>query len=478
MLRTRMSGLLAAAVMAIPMLLSPMSHVSAGDTGTIREMSTMEIVQDMGLGINLGNTFESCGDWIDKWGDGTPKAYETAWGSPQITQSIIQGYADEGFGVLRVPVAWSNMMADDGSYTISAAYMARVRQVIDWALDTDMYVIVNLHWDGGWLENLPDDHDNCMQKYSVIWTQISEEFKDYGDKLIFESQNEELYWQSVWNQWGGTSGKETAYAYCNEVNQTFVDIVRSSGGNNAGRHLLISGYNTDVNLTCDSLFRMPDDPAGRCAVSVHYYNPATFAILEEDADWGKCASTWGTDAEYADLNAKMELLRTTFVDKGIPVIIGEYGCPRNNKEAESVTRFLSSVAEAAVKQGGICPVLWDITDLHYSRKTCKLKDTQLKANYDAIRATYFGAQIEPAQLGDVNGDGAVNANDAALVLVAAAKIGAKKASGLTDLQLEAANADRSSDAVNANDAAFILRYAAYKGAKGTKTIEQYFGYEG
>ncbi|MBQ8928074.1 MAG: cellulase family glycosylhydrolase [Oscillospiraceae bacterium] len=471
----RILSLFTAAALAVPMLAMPAGTAQAKSTGTIRDMTTMEIVQDMGLGINLGNTFESCGEWIDKWGGGTPKAYETAWGSPEITQSIIQGYADEGFGVLRVPVAWSNMMSTDGKYTISEAYLARVQQVIDWALETDMYVIVNLHWDGGWLADLPTDHDSCMEKYSVIWTQLSEAFRDYGDKLIFESQNEELYWQSVWNQWGGTSGKDTAYGYCNEVNQTFVDIVRASGGNNAGRHLLISGYNTDVALTCDSMFKMPDDPAGRCAVSVHYYIPATFAILEKDAEWGKNASTWGTDAEVAQLNANMDLLKSTFVDKGIPVIIGEYGCPRSNKVAASVTRYLTSVAEAAVKRGGICPVLWDITNLHYSRKTYKLTDRQLKINFDDLRATYFGAQIT-MPLGDVNYDGNVNANDASAVLVAAAKIGAKKDAGLTAAQLTAANADRRSDAVNANDASFILRYAAYKGAKGTKTIEQYFGY--
>lgn len=413
MLKKKITSLLTAAAFLFPIMFIPAESVSAKDTGTIRDMSTMEIIKDMGLGINLGNTFESSGDWIKQYGDGTPNAYETAWGSPTITQSIIQGYADEGFGVLRVPVAWSNMMSDDGTYTINADYMARVHQVIDWALDTDMYVIINLHWDGGWLENLPDDHDNCMRKYSAIWTQLCDEFGSYGDKLVFESQNEELYWQSVWNQWGGTTGKDKAYGYCNEVNQTFVDIVRSSGGNNAKRHLLIAGYNTDVKLTCDPLFRMPSDPAGRCAVSVHYYIPSTFAILEKDADWGKSAYTWGTDAEYAELNSNMDLLKTTFVDNGIPVIIGEYGCPRNNKEAESVTRFLSSVAEQAVRRGGICPVLWDITDLHYDRQTCKLKDTQLKQNYDTIRSTYFSSNQNTTEAisGDVNSDGAFNISD-------------------------------------------------------------------
>ena len=263
----------------------------------MRDMTTMEIISDMGIGINLGNTFESSGDWIEQWGDGTPNAYETAWGSPTVTEDLIKGYAAEGFDSLRIPVAWSNMMSKDGSYTISDKYMARVKQVTDWALDADLYVIVNLHWDGGWLEKLPTDHDNIMKKYNAIWTQVSDEFKDYGDKLIFESQNEELGWNDVWNQWSGsTNGKAESFGYVNEVNQSFVDIVRNSGGNNAQRHLLISGYNTSIDLTCDPLFKMPADPANRCAVSVHYYTPSTFTILTEDADWGKSAYTWGSDA--------------------------------------------------------------------------------------------------------------------------------------------------------------------------------------
>ena len=388
----KMASIVLSAALLIPPQAFPLAAGRAADSGTMRDITTFDIVQEMGIGINLGNTFESSGDWIAQYGDGSVNSYETAWGSPTITKDIIKGYADEGFGVLRVPVAWSNLMSNDGKYTISKEYKARVRQVIDWALDEDMYVIMNLHWDGGWLENLPNDHDNCMKKYTAIWTQLCDEFKGYGDKLMFEAQNEELYWQNVWNQWGGTNGKDKAYGYCNEVNQAFVDIVRKSGGNNSKRHLLISGYNTDVKLTCDPMFKMPSDPAGRCAVSVHYYIPSTFAILEEDADWGKCSRTWGSSADMAELSGNMDLLKATFVDKGVPVIIGEYGCPTKNKDSASVTKYLSSVCEQAVKRGGICPVLWDITNLHYDRVTCKIKDRQLKANFDNIRSTYCKAK--------------------------------------------------------------------------------------
>ena len=369
----------------------------------MRDMTTMEIVRDMGVGINLGNTFESCGDWIAQWGDGTPKSYETAWGSPKITQEMIQGYADEGFGVIRIPVAWSNMMGEN--YTISSEYLARVKQVVDWSLDTGMYVILNIHYDNGWWLDFPTKKDECMKKYTRVWEQLTDAFGDYDDKLMFESLNEEGGWDSVWNQWTGTEDqKKQSYALLNEINQKFVDIVRSSGKNNAERHLLIAGYKTDVALTCDPLFEMPEDSAGRCAVSVHYYTPSSFAILEEDADWAKMRSTWGTDEDFKELDNNMTMLKTTFIDNGIPVIIGEYGCPKKNKDADSVRLFLSSVCETAY-ENQLCPVLWDISELHYDRNNCKMYDEELK---NSIMSVVETKTIK----GDINGDGQFNIADA------------------------------------------------------------------
>ena len=388
MLFKKIVSVICAVTVSVSALVFPVSAES--ETGEMRNISTMQLVREMGLGINLGNTFESCGSWINS----TVKSYETAWGSPVITQNIIQGYADEGFGVLRIPVAWSNMMSDD--YTIKQSYLDRVKTIVDWTLDTGMYAIVNLHWDSGWINNFPDDKTENMKKYTAIWTQLSDAFADYGDYLMFESQNEELGWDSL--------SQSESYSLVNEINQTFVDIVRNSGGNNAKRHLLISGVNTDITKTCNSLFKMPSDPAGRCAVSVHYYTPPTFAILEEDASWGQCRSTWGTDADFKELNKYMDMMKTNFIDKGIPVIIGEYGCPTKNKEADSVRLFLESVCEAAYSRQ-MCPVLWDITDLHYSRTDCKMKDQQLKADFQNILAS-------TVIKGDISGNGTVDLYDA------------------------------------------------------------------
>ncbi|MCH5201163.1 MAG: glycoside hydrolase family 5 protein [Oscillospiraceae bacterium] len=332
----------------------------------IRSMTTMELVHDMGQGINLGNTLEACGTWISP--SGGVFGYETAWGSPIITKEAIQGYADLGFGVLRIPVAWSNLMEED--YTISEELMDRVMQVVDWTLETGMYAIVNIHWDGGWWEKFPEDTEECMKKYTRIWEQICEAFKDYGDKLMFESLNEELQWNNVWNQYSGsTDGKAEVYDLANSINQQFVDTVRASGGNNKERHLLIAGYNTDVTLTCDELFKMPDDPAGRCAVSVHYYTPSTFCILDKDESWGKAKTTWGSDSDLKELQKYMDMLKTTFIDKGIPVIVGEYGvAAKGNKEKEQIDNYMIIVTEA-MYEAGLCPVIWDVHNDYYNRNT-------------------------------------------------------------------------------------------------------------
>ena len=368
MKKVKFLSALTALLLSVSLVLSGCGEekdLTAGVT-EIRDMTVMELVHDMGLGINLGNTLEACGSWISPGGG--VSGYETAWGSPVITQEMIQGYADYGFGVLRIPVAWSNLMEED--YTISQELTDRVNEIIGWTLDSGMYAIVNIHWDGGWWENFPTDYDECMKKYTRIWEQLSEAFKDYGDKLMFESLNEEGGWESVWNSYSNSDkGKDEAFGLLNSINQTFVDIVRSSGGNNEGRHLLIAGYNTAITHTCDEHFKMPDDPMNRCAVSVHYYAPSTFCILEKDESWGKAKTTWGDEKDLEEMNELIDMLKTTYIDKGIPVIIGEYSvAAKSNKEQEQVENYMVTVTEAMF-EAGLCPVIWDVQNDYYNRYT-------------------------------------------------------------------------------------------------------------
>ena len=380
---SRITAALIAALMAFVGIGINVSAKTA-DTSTQttpQKTEAMQFVEDMGIGINLGNTFEACGDWIDQWGDGTVHSYETAWGSPIITEKIIKGYKDSGFNTLRVPVSWSNMMGDD--YTISSEYANAVKQVVDWAMAQDMYVIVNLHYDNGWFENFPTQKEECMYRYKRIWQQVSDVFKDYDERLVFEGQNEELGWSSVWNQWGRTKGKAESYALVNEINQTFVDVVRASGGKNKARYLLIPGYNTGIETTVDKLYKVPKDKEKHVIISVHYYSPSTFAILTDDASWGKNQRTWGTDSDINELKKSMDMLKKRFLDNGIPVIIGEYGCPMENKDINSVRKYLSKVCEEAYSMG-MCPVLWSTPGHIYDREACKISDKIIETNYRKI----------------------------------------------------------------------------------------------
>lgn len=368
-------------VIALTMIMTAASLCACASSpaqSEIGERTTMEIVEDMRVGINLGNTFDSTGDWFHD-----VPGQETAWGSPIITKKIIQGYADAGFGVMRLPVSWTVLMDKDGS--INADFIDRVEEVAGWILDSGMYCILNSHHDG-WSEKFYDDEAAAMELYEKMWKQICERFKDYGEKLMFESMNE-VGFDKLWNRYGGTQGKAEAFDMFNKINQKFVDIVRASGGNNGERHLLIAAYWTDINLACDEMFKMPDDPEGRCAVSVHYYTPATFCILSEDADWGKARTDWGSEADYNELNTQFDMMKEHYIDKGIPVIVGEFGCATSNKSREVAELWLNSVTEAALS-GKLCPVLWDTPGGEYDREKAEFKYPDFMKNLTALNDKY------------------------------------------------------------------------------------------
>lgn len=351
---------------------------NAAVTG-LENLSSSDVVQRMGLGWNLGNTMECAGAWIK---GPQVRSFETAWGNPETTKEMIDGIKAAGFESVRIPVAWSNLMGDN--YTIDPQLMARVKEIVGWVQDDGMVAVVNIHWDGGWWSKFPTDYDNCMRRYTRMWSQIADNFKGYPGTLIFESLNEEGCWNDVWNRYGsGTpEQKQKAYGILNAINQAFVDLVRKSGGLNAKRHLLIAGYATDIDLTVDPAFVMPKDPAGHCIVSVHYYTPYTFAGLEHDESWGKARPTWGTDADLAELNANMLKLKPRYLDQGIPVIVGEYGATLKNKDPDSVRKYMLAVAEKAYGMG-MCPMLWD-PGSHFNRHTLQFDDPALFKGFQKI----------------------------------------------------------------------------------------------
>jgi endoglucanase len=356
--------------------------IPEGEKYTVRDnFTTQQLVDEMGLGINLGNTLDASGDWFDP----TVQAnFETCWGSPIITREIIEGYAKAGYSSLRIPVTWSNMMQED--YQIHPDLMNRVETILNWALDCGMVAIINLHHENEWITKMPTNSE-VKRKFTALWEQISAHFKNYGDRLLFEPMNE-IGFDLIWNQWGG-GDKAKAFGYVNQLNQLFVDIVRASGGNNAKRHLLVEIYNTGLEYAFDPHTKIPSDPANRLALTVHYYTPSVFAILGngEVADWGVGVPTWGTDAEIKELNDNMDLLKRHCVDKGIPVIVGEYGASNKDRTAEAVRFYCVSVTEAVYSRG-MCPMLWDTPGGMYDRATCEFSDPLFIEQVMAIKAKY------------------------------------------------------------------------------------------
>ena len=339
-----------------------------GTTEAFVALDQESIVKSMGAGWNLGNQ-------LDANMNGEPG--ETKWGNPVVTEDLILAVKNAGFKSIRIPVSYLSKIGSAPNYTIDAAWLNRVQEVVDMCVNNGLYAIINIHGDGytsvqgGWLLCGADDQAPIREKYKKCWEQIADKFKDYDEHLIFESMNEEFD--------GTYSGDpdRTHYQNINEYNQIFVDTVRQSGGNNAMRWLMIPGWNTDINYTTgDYGFSLPTDtylsaniPSGqkRILISVHYYNPWDFCGENHDecTQWGSVATDASKVPNYGtenDMNDLFKRLYNKFVVNGYPVVIGEYGSvdksdidPLNNI---SRAHFAKKVCETAVQYGCV-PVDWD-----------------------------------------------------------------------------------------------------------------------
>ena len=362
---------------------------SYGKNGTMRDITSQELVRDMGLGYNLGNSFDSIGSWIPK---GDPWDYQLGWNNDYLYPLFIRRVKEAGFKTIRFPVSWAQWI--DENDQIDPGYMAAVNKVVDWCMDEDLYVILNIHHDSGaadtsWVRKAAADYDWTAKRYRAVWTQIAENFAGYGDHLIFEGMNEV--------EFPDAPNMSRQYEILNAMNQLFVDTVRATGGNNAVRHLLIPGYNTDIRKTCDGRYQFPDDPAGHCILSIHYYSPSPFAVATRDVDWCTPQTTWGTQEDIADVEADLSLLATHFLSRGVPIIIGEYGVlTTDDKEVESIRAYVRKVPEIILSYG-MCPVLWDTSnsgDMKYiERKTGEFYDPVIKANYQELSQLAASGQI-------------------------------------------------------------------------------------
>jgi len=311
----------------------------------LTELDAWPAVKQMSPGINIGNTLENTTTW------------ETGWGQPPITKEFVDSLARLGFKTVRLPVAWDTYAVEG---RIQPEKLERVAEVVDWITGAGLFCVLNIHWDGGWIDSGPKDEfptthatfsAQAEKKFTSYWQQIATYFAAENERLILEGLNEETNFQNE-------GSPAQAYATLTRVNQLFIDTVRKTGGNNARRLLIVAGYTTDIEKTCDRAYVLPKDTLpNRLFISVHYYTPWQFAGMTEDAEWGKMMPTWGTPEHHQQLNQLFDKMKEFTVRNDIPAFIGEFNASEK-KESASRERWMTAVANAATSRGMI-PVLWD-----------------------------------------------------------------------------------------------------------------------
>lgn len=308
-------------------------------TTTSSAQSAKDAVASMGLGFNFGNTLDSYP--VGSWFTGTtPTAYETSWGQPVTTKAMVDFLKSEGFGAVRMPVTWTQHIDKDGN--IDEAWLNRVQDVVDYVIDNGMYCILNVHHDTGaddgesvhWIKADVDNYTSNKAKFENLWTQIATRFQNYSHKLLFEGYNEMLDASNTWNAPLNTS----SYTALNNYAQSFVNAVRSTGGNNATRNLIINTYAAaSGDAVLNNLTLPTDNVDGHLVVEVHTYAPW---------DWFSTKGKWDSSCS-AEIASMFTRLNNTFISKGVPVIIGEYGTHGSSSVSKTST---STQIQAAADQ--------------------------------------------------------------------------------------------------------------------------------
>ncbi len=324
----------------------------------LKNADTEAILEDMGLGWNLGNSLDATG--------GSGLDTETSWSNPKTTQVLIDKVKSLGFNTVRVPVSWGKHVSGD-NYTIDSAWLARVKEVVDYCYKNDMYVILNIHHDtkssesasGAGYYPRSSAYSSSEKFVTSVWSQVAEYFKDYDYHLIFETLNEPRLigtgYEWWFNKWNIPSEVKDAIDCINKLNQKAVDTIRNTGSNNKGRLIMCPGYDASIDGATVSGFKLPTDISGnknRIAVSVHAYSPYNFAM-----NVGSGSTSTYTSSIKNELQDLFSTLKSNFRDKGIPVVIGEFGSTDKNNTAERVKWATDYTALA--KKNNIPCVLWD-----------------------------------------------------------------------------------------------------------------------
>lgn len=327
--------------------------------------SATELASLMYAGINIGNTMEC-------------PSGEGAWSGAVVNETYIKGLKAAGFNAVRIPCAWDSHMTDKTTYTIDPTWLDRVYEVVSWCVSNDMYVVLNAHWDNGWLEDnifKAAKQSAIVAEQKAIWTQVATKMNAFDEHLLFAACNE-----PGMNETSGNEAKwadQEAVARVVEYEQTMIDAVRATGGNNATRCLVVQGLGTSISSTYTYMKSLPtDNVADRLMVEVHFYEPYQFCLMEEDASWGKTFWYWGKDnhvsgsehnpdwGEESWLTAQLDKMKELYTSKNIPVIIGEYSAmfrtvSENQEMHDKSVAYYGQVVTEYAKNAGCVPFYWE-----------------------------------------------------------------------------------------------------------------------
>jgi aryl-phospho-beta-D-glucosidase BglC (GH1 family) len=331
---------------------------SIEDKPAAESLTAAETVAAMQPGWNLGNSLDAVGE------------DETAWGNPRITPELLDAIRAEGFNSIRIPITWSAHQDEAAPYAIDADYLARVREVVDLALEDGFYVLINVHHDSWqWVNTMPTQHDQVLARYDAAWTQISEAFADAPPQLVFENINEPQF---------ADVSEEAGDELLHELNVSFHEIVRASGGDNADRLLVIPTLHTSseqarLDATAESIASL-NDPM--IAATVHYYGYWPFSV-------NIAGYTTFNDEVRGDIEASFDRVKATFIDQGVPVILGEWGLLGFDRHTGVVQqgeklKFFEYLGHYA-NRTGITTMWWD-NGQHFDRTAFTWKDPELFAH--------------------------------------------------------------------------------------------------
>lgn len=349
------------------------------DSLNIECETSWEAVSNMTLGWNLGNTLDACGEWINSE---DPSAYETAWGNPVTTKEMIAAVKDAGFNAIRVPITWADHIDEKG--IIDEPWLDRVEEVVDYIMSLDMYCVINVHHDAGadgWVRASTANYAKNGDRYAKIWEQVATRFKDYGEKLIYESVNEILDEHSTWN----TPSDDAVEGLALYV-QRFVDTVRACGGYNETRNLIVMTYSGASGGAISSFVLPKDSVEDHLILEIHNYDPVDFCWRDS---WMNSLDFWGTDQDIAEMDAFFADTYSRMQNLNVPLVIGEWGSEAKDDNEDERAKHAAHFVEKATEYG-FATFWWDCG--HFAlmdRPNARVLRTKI---VDAMVSAYESAQ--------------------------------------------------------------------------------------